>query len=496
MSQETTHPSPDTRIVTVGSRPTEQRAIKKRLNLGFIFKWAARGQGALIVAAALAFGPLGSDTVGLIESYNTRGASSDLIEATAEEVQEVRLPSSPFVEAGRFKDGNLGLQRMVALWERAGLSHDDMLQVAKLHDPLGPAWVGTRDPGKIKELQRQAGVALATLEADYPEAWKKLSDRQWVAKNSTAPTTKSSRDVVRHLAREVYFPEDTENRKRYPGQMDNTEESRRAVGIAMKQAGFRSLQRSFLQGHTAAGMMDTAHWLVSSNQKLLERTKWTGAVMGLGGRVDVVVNRGKPGEYYAAATPKLVYDRAVQQRAQVIILGQPASYFHELAHALDFVLARQSYHFNTNANTLSESMHELNDSMWKGLKWRRDGGVEQAMGRVMAGLGAAAPDWQAARSQEARDSGNDYWTRHNEAFAFAFAGQMGQKDQEGDPWRTPSQRESQQQAALFDRLFADLERLDLGGRPQSPASKAKTRVNIEGVKPLQKTTAHPKTAHP
>ena len=262
---------------------------------------------------------------------------------------------------------------------------------------------------------------------------------------------------MRRFNSEVAFPERTQDRQRDSQQMDDP--IAKAAGVA----GLRSLQLSLLAGHTSHVGMDVAHFLEDGNHQLQQRLKWEGAVMGLGGRVDVVLDRGMPGDYYAVTHSGLVYNREVAQRPQVIIQGQPNSYFHELGHALDIVMARQAYQFNARANTLTQSMEDLETSFWPDLKIRRDTTMEPILERVLDGLVSRAPDWQKALERQALDSGKDYWTRRQEALAFALAGQLGVLDPQ-EPWRAPSAKEADAQAPVFDRFFADLKPLNLGAR--------------------------------
>lgn len=448
----------------VGPRPIEQRAIKKGLSLGRLVSAITRGSAAALVMFGLATGPLASDTLGLLQSYHTKGASAERLPATPEMVHEVVLPTSPFIEASRWEDGNVDLRRMVNLWSLSGLSMDQMLDVAKIHDALGPAWLGTHDPIEEMKFEFRAHKALTELQAGYPKSWNKLSNPRWVAENATRPTTDDAAQVINILVNEVQFPWGVENRHRAPTDYDDTVQARARVAQAMKDSGLRSLQLSFIAGHTAARMMDTAVFLEQTNTQLQLFTGWTGPVMGLGGRIDVIIDRGEPSSHLASTFTHLAMDRKAIQRPNVTIQGQPPSYFHELGHALDFVLAREAYWLNINAHSLSKAVVTLNEGMWASVKLRRNSQVEQAMIQLLEGLPQQAPVWQSAREEIAHRTGRPYWLDPTEGFGFALAAQFIPYDSE-EPWRTPNPTEVARQRPLLVQFFKAIEPLDLTSRP-------------------------------
>lgn len=481
--------TPEVRVVPVGPRPLEQRAAK--MGLGRLVRAITRGSTAALVIFGLATGPFASDTLGLLQSYHTQGASAERLPASPEMVHEVVLPSSPFVEAARWEDGNVDLRRMVNLWSLTGLSPNQMLDVAKRHAALGPTWLGTHDPMEELKFQLRAQQALTELRTEYPHSWNQLSDPQWVAQNANLPTTDAAAEVIRHLVNEVKFPDWVENRPRAPDDYDDTAQATARVAQAMKTSGLRSLQLSFVAGHTARGLMDTAVFLEQTNQKLIDFTGWSGPVMGLGGRIDVVIDPGDPNSHHAVTTTRLAIDRQAIQRPNVSIHGQPSSYFHELGHALDFVLAREAYMLNINAHSLSKAIGTLNEGMWSNLKLRRNSQVEQAMAQVLDGLPQQAPAWQSAREATAHRTGRGYWVDPTEGFGFALAAQFIPFDQE-EPWRSPSPEESAQQRPLLVQFFKDIEHLNLTARPAldpklaerlnqgtSAPKRAKINVNFE-----------------
>ena len=477
------------RVIPVGPRPLDQRPLKRALTLGRLVRAVSRGSAAALVFFGLATGPFASDTIGLIKSYQTQGASSQQLPATAELVYEVALPRSPFVEAARWEDGSVDLREIVNLWSRAGLSTTQIYDVAKLHAALGPTWMGTQDLDQEAKFKRRAKDALATLRTNYPVAWQRLSDRDWVAKNAHRKTTPDNANLLRQLANEVQFPDFVEERTRTADDYDDATKARARIMQGMKVAGLRSLQLSYMAGHTAKGMMDTAIFLEQTNQRLVEFTGWKGPVMGLGGRIDVVIDGGGA-DHLAITTTALLLDRDIAQRPNVTIAGQPSSYFHEMGHALDFILAREAYRFNDKANSLSEAIVNLNESLWSGMKLRRNGDVEKVMQKVLDGLPQNAPSWQLAREEFAHRTGHSYWTNPTEGFGFALAGQFIAFD-EDEPWRTPSPEETAKQKPLLVQFFKDLAPLNLTARPgldnalsvsaeQLAKATPRTRVNVEG----------------
>lgn len=438
-----------TYVEAVGTRPWAKRALSK-VYKGFVNLSA----GAIVGLVALS-GPVAHDATGMIRSHVTEGGSSAKIEATAENIHWLDLPKSPLIEAGWTEHGEFSNVFLMERWWAAGIPAQDFDELLLLGRATAPVIMGTVDPAMEQEFMIKAAQAVEEMASRWPEAIRKLSDPQWLADHTYIETDEHTSRLIEEfeaaIIQEVAI--DAVNGNDDYIDVETHEEAKRLMERAMHETGLRSFRMSSPWARDPYVMANVAYKLIQSNEQLRARTGWEGGVLGLGGRVDLVLATGGP-EYHGAASAPI---KRRDGTSNLWVIANFDTLPHEWFHALDFVIGREVLMWS-HGGPLNDSL-QYADQKWGSYVLHRHGALLEAVNHARKELPKVAPDWAQARKAMLDRSGDDYWKDHAEMMAFAFTGQIYKW--ETTSFREPSMHEADLQSPMFDAIFEEAGKLNL-----------------------------------
>lgn len=326
-------------------------------------------------------------------------------------VHWVKMPQSPFIEVGRNPDGSMDINRLVFAHRQAGITPAQEQTLILQLRPLAPILMGVEDPAFERELITQAQLADQQLKTSYPQAYRKLEamlpglppeppadwtqDKGWVSSFLTWRLLPRYADPTSHI-----FPE--------PGD-PTLPEATASLEASVAQTGLRALHVPLETWVAPSLIKSLATNLVLANDELRTQTGWPGAVLGLGGRVELTV-----------ADPLIANANGTtlsNMRHRVEVVCVFPSIMHEWLHALDYTLPSKVLTSPVGAMTLTGQSGplrrvELPDAYraWQALNTQ----IEQG-----------APNWIEERKRRAIEKRSVYWIMTQEAVAFAFQAQAG-----------------------------------------------------------------------
>lgn len=310
----------------------------------------------------------------------------------------VKVPQSPFLEAGRRSDGSIDSELMEARFRASGLSERQAVDIASHLLPLSTNIIAVNDPAFEAILVEEARAASDKLEKSYPRAHRALSQN-----NPPAHYDYEDR-WTDFQVRMVWMSSYHHPHISPPPNKEKMQAAYAALFEAVRVSGLRALRVAPSDLSDPASIKRLAARITEANQGLQRATGWTGGVLGLGGRLELTVGSPITGTIAGVTVSAMRSDR-------LRITGQPHSLGHEWFHALDFTLGRQ---------VLAAPTHETLSAQLAPFRLVSDHALAKEWKAARAGLVKAAPDWYRARKIEAILALSPYWMAHSETMAFAF----------------------------------------------------------------------------
>lgn len=438
----------------------------------------------LIIGVSFAVGK--GLSVGIISTLDHLGVVDEMVasrigglptEVMPEYVHWVKLPTSVFVEAGRDAAGVIDVSLLLRRWKQAGLTPSQSAEVAQLILPLSPTLMGRADPNLEQHYLDEAHQAIAQLDSRFPEAKKQLllqQDPHWVGWNLESdfedidPLESAAWPFFQKYKDLSWYPKE----KQIPHDVSWEEASsiaKKRLENAVSQTGLRALRLPLWETDDPDRMFLTALQLERANQELRDVTHWQGQVLGLSGRIELIL--GKPlKEKETAGLTTFNYKGRIQMNSSWNTLG------HEWIHALDKTLAGEVL-LHPSGRALSEDMvlarRTKNKTIYNAWKNTRDQLIEQA------------PVWTQARQDAPLVS---YFTSPTEMMAFSFNAMIAKNHKvkllrsnfkneikdEFMPIYLLNEQEAKNHQKIWNDAFQHLQSLKLS---QSSALKAKTNIH-------------------
>lgn len=483
MTQANAHPAPTpllegqiTYVEAVGPRPWAKRALAKVYN-GFVTLSAC----AVVGLVALS-GPVAHDAAGMIRNHVTDGGSTAKIEATMENIHWLSLPKSPLIEAGWTEHGEFSNAFLMERWWAAGIPTKDFDELFRFGRATAPVIMGTADPAMEQEFIAKATQAVKEMAKRWPDATRLLSDPQWLAEHTYIEpdehTTRIIEEFEAAIIQEVAI--DAVNGNDDYVDVESHAQANRLMERAMQETGLRSFRMSSPWARDPYVMANVAYKLIQANEQLQARTGWAGGVLGLGGRVDLVLATGGQDYYGATSTP----GKRQEGVSNLLMIANFETLPHEWFHALDFVIGREVLMWSHGV-PLNDSL-QFTDQKWGSYVLHRHGALLEAVNHARKELPKVAPDWAQARLTKFQSSGDDYWNDDAEMMAFAFTGQIYKWETTSS--REPSMHEADLQSPMFDAIFEEAGKLNLTMRLNP------TKVNLSSWKVTRQSSTPGKRA--
>lgn len=447
---------PNSNVIFVGPRPANKR--KSFSLLGATFYLMAFSVFPTIHALG------GLD--GVHQELMARKIKAETILATAPvDAHWIDMPTSVFIEVGRLPDGSLSREKMIKSWKSAGLNAEQMQDALLSVALISPVLMGRNDPQLEGELIGRAVMADKELQARYPEAFKKLTEMSGRGKTPNTPPF-SEKDKLwldfytKRMDTNLTPPVSIHSEKRI-----TQKDAKLMLQDAVFETGLKSLRVSLWDWESPERLAATAVSLKAANQDLQQATGWSGAVLGLGGRVELTI--GRPNVIQGANGLQI---SDASGRTQVIT--EWPSLGHEWFHAVDAVVGRNMMSFS-DGSLASESLYLI--------RVVKDKKAYAAWSKAESDISKVAPQW--VQERKGARFNKEYWVSKSEGMAFAFGAYVnknsmalgGFKTEEFESYRYPSPTEIEAQAPVFQKLFEDLKYLDL------PANNIQNLVDANGV---------------
>lgn len=433
----------------VGPRPWAKRALSK------VYKGLVTLSAGAIVGLVALSGPVAHDAAGMIRNYTTDGGSTAKIEATKENIHWLAMPKSPLMEAGWTEHGEFSNSFLMERWWAAGIPAQDFDELLRLGRATAPVIMGTSDQAMEQAFIAKATQAVEEMANRWPEATRLLSDPQWLAEHTyiepDEATTRTIEEFEAAIIQEVAI--DAVNGNDDYVDVESHEQAYKLMERAMRETGLRSLRVSAPWARDPYVMANVAYKLIQANEQLQARTGWTGGVLGLGGRVDLVLATGGQDYYGVTSTPAKRQDGV----SNLLMIANFETLPHEWFHALDFIIGREVLLWSLGG-PLNDSL-QFTDQKWGSYVLHRHGALLDAVNHARKELPKVAPGWAHARLVKFQRSGDIYWDDDAEMMAFAFTGQIYKW--ETTSFREPSMHEADLQSPMFDKIFEEAGKLNL-----------------------------------
>ncbi len=377
----------------------------------------------------------------------------------------------PLVQAG-FVGGTFDAQRMLTVWQRAGMpSADGEL----FYDLLMEITAATQDLPMLEKMKvlDNAGFALEHLEQEWQDS-KSDHVRTHLAAASADPAysvvtrpldgepldLQEEAQLWDHLRQHAAQGQDLPRR-----QTTTMERAHHALQEAIEEVGLGSFRPSLWQYRSPETVAQTAVLLRQANQELQKATGWSGRTLGMNGRLNLTMGPVLGDSQTHAFVQTL---NNTHQGSAIEMTSGWESLGHEWFHVFDHVIARQVLQ-HPNHRPLTENTQLFRTAV--------DPQAKQAMAQLNQALNDESPRWHGLREKADDERGAVYFTRGTEAGAYAFAAFL---DRSGavvlnsnstqlgylEPHRVPSAEEQALHQAPFRTLFEVTQRFHLdGGAP-------------------------------
>lgn len=418
------------------------------------------------------------------------------IQVTPEHVHWLKMPSSPFLQAGKV-NGQIVPDLLAQRWKAARLSDQDLMRVSRLVSALTPVLMGRDDPAVELQYQQEAEEAVKALHRFFPEQEKKLAlflqdDVSLYPK--VDPTISWSKVQNFTSMNQANFPSISYTIPRDIAPKDQMVFAHQALGKAMQTTGLKALRLPLLYGNDAHSIYETAKNLEKANEELAMATGFKGKVLGLNGRVELLL----AAPVDVKNTHGLVTSD-VSGRLQMIASWKALG--HEWFHALDMVLSGEVMHAS-GIKLLTRNIEPL--------RLPKDWNTYQVWKKAVNGIEDAAPEWINHKQGQIflsplKDAKQDhfehYWQDKGEMMAFAFTAHLNglpfvsalrnenvAEYQETNTYSFvyPSEQETKQQNVVWQLLFTHLKTFNLtqSASPSIAAWKAsRAKLTAEQKRP-------------
>lgn len=454
----------------IGNRPKAARPINRLLKkASFPINCLVFGAG---LALATLYSPVGDRIADKINEIRTD------IPATPQSISWVELEQTPFMKAG-WHEGTYNLRLMLERWHAAGIPLEDFNEVIRLGRASAPMIMGTDDPNMVQRQQRLAREANRELRERWPQAYEKLSDKSWLEQNYQyveldAETEAYFEEVIYALATEMELDEVTGDQDFLD--IEDAQQARKLVEEAMEKTGLRSLRITSPVAYDPYFMGNAAYKLIQANEQLQQRTGWEGGVLGLGGRVDLVLTQ--PANASGSTTHLLLRNK---DTSQLTITSGFSSIHHEFWHAFEIVAGRKALVPITGGTIMAQI-----EALQRGFAWDTPPDIEIQSIRVRnyhevvdaiilanENIKKLSPEWidLRQRAQDELNTPGDYWLSGQELLASAFTAQIYKYDRNSAG--EPGMEDAEKHAPYFDAVFEHAAAMNLTARPQT-----RSRLNL------------------
>ena len=463
---------PQAEVVCVGPRARWARPMLQTIwNLAV---YGTLGAGVFTAGMSLA------EVSGVGPEIAARANPMEVLAQHPQRVQWLQMPTTPFLEVARTDEGGYSINRLIGAYKAAGMNQAQAQQVALRLRDFSPVLMGARDDELARQLQHQALATAARLQRDYPVFHRRLS--LMVENNEVHISYRHARwdhvDNWPQVRSQTWAAEGVMN----TGTLEKDElvgvdfaHAKEMAELAVEETGVRAL-RVHPANWSAEGLFELSRGLLDAEVDLKEATGLEGQVLGLGGRV-VLMMGSPPVREQAAGITK------VAQSGAVFVNAEWSNLSHEWFHALDFVAA-QNVLSAPAVNSLSEQTHPL--------RLTENRTVFHAWRQAIENIKITSPRWQQAREnrvhEEAQarealaenktvqrgaitspDYDQAYWVSPTEGLAYAFQAFVSDADplvlkgrtNVQEDFRMPSPDEVEQQSHVWKALFAHVKSLGL-----------------------------------
>ena len=452
------------------ARPFVEALKKGRLNIGKFAMGAAIG-------LAIANIPIIKDSVVMLSknaSEMTAMAQTN-IPATVENISWVDLPQSPFFQAGYLEDGTFEPEMLFERWHSAGIDVEEFPELIELGRFSAPTIMGTDDPMTVERMKEEAVLANEMMMQNWPQAATLLSNKQWLDQHQYTEIDEQTRRQIDDLI--LYLHEDMQmDEVSGPGNyidVEGVEHAREIVEMAMRQTGLKSLTLSSPIARNPWHMGNAGNKLIEINDILRDKTGWDGAVLGLGGRVDWVLER--PGEMREGTMNYLL--KMEDGLSPLKITSGFGAAPHEFWHAFELVMGRKALVSYTGGTVLAQLDGVKGLYVWEGgipeeveekSKVMRIRKHHDAVLTLIDGyeqISSSTPEWMALRelADKKHDKDNGYFLWAEEIMASAFTAQIYKWDVSSIG--EPSMHEAKEHEPIFEAVFRAADSMELTKRP-------------------------------
>lgn len=481
-------------IAVVGERPLWERALGKTIMAGIT--------GAKYVCYGLALNFALSAT-GIYDRLEKIDAPYGVIDEVAGLVSPqdkftpgqinptwINPPPNPILNHGLNPDGSLDHHRLTAAWLTAGATPDQIKDLVTVTNALKPVLMLRDDPSYLGMLQRDQEKILGRFAFLHPDLWDKLNtiDPQSIPANLSSmdlSASKTAQDI--HWSLSGLTPSDlihVENWRMEKGMPKPTVSSmgdaKDLLETAALDAGLASIELPWTAFTNPQSIAKHAQAITHANDELQRGTSLNGAVLGLDGRIHLILAR-----------PSNTVDGKVMlvNNNQLVMVSTYQALGHEWFHGLDYVMGREAFMRPTKDTAIGQAGafrhahhdHGLNDTL-----------------TLAKQNGLGAPSWHARMTQldqerqVERDTDTIYFTDPTEALAFAAERQFDlsgaslivrsrasiRDDQKDDyDFLYPSDQEAAAQAPIFQTFFTLAQSINLdGSKDLAPAPLTIKRI--------------------
>lgn len=375
--------------------------------------------------------------------------------ASRSDDMQVLMPS--FIEVSKNEAGDYSASRLVDVLQRAGVSAHEaevvydyaMMLTKPLSDmPLSIAKQHLERAGaEIENVEEMFEINLENMARAAADA--NFSVRSDLGDETERQMWNDLRGMASIKDARVVSPSPV-----------SMEDAKAALEKAVSQTGLRSLTPSLWQMRSASSMMELSEQLLTANNELSHATNWRGKVLGLDGRLELVMGP----VMESAPTANAVVSADNSGRIQMVTTWNHAG--HEWFHVWDHVAAR--YMLNRpNSRPITENAMLIRSF--------KDEGIKSAVVALNESLTTGSPDWDQKRTEFDKQNDSYYYRKGTEVGAFAFSGFLENTGAKLladptlnatlslEPHRSPSASEQEHQKQFFEQVFRATANLGLSG---------------------------------
>lgn len=449
---------------TVGNRPTSQRVSWK----------------GLLAAGLLASVSVSASAHDTSPSFPS-GPAYETFQPHAPDAHWIEMPSSPFLEVGRKNDGSIDIYLLLSKWQQAGLTPEEASLAIEHLNLMTPVLMGVQDQDLEKQLLDEAKMASEGLKSKFPQAFNNCERllQQQPSKNNISWNT----DQIKSLKEQWNMTRVEAPSASFVPKV-SFDQSKQLLEGMVAETGLHALRIPLSNWTSPMYVARLSEGLKKANEELQMVTGLQGPVLGLGGRLELSL--GKP-------TLKRLMGAEGQAIASRFGRLQLATgwntFLHEWFHVVDYTASRVVLQ-NPDNQTLSD--HAKHEAL------SHSKGVYHAWSQSIQDLESLTPRWQAARQKAYQESQQEDWIDPAEGMAYAFSAYANYnynltvlKDQkineyaQNEPFRSPNQEESIRVKPLFEKLFAQIQILNL-----TQALEASSDKNLKAI--LSQSASSPK----